>query len=209
MAWEGRGWRPERPPDLQPISAKASGLFSVEPAGTGTDLTCTAGSIGRLSLNLAAQTARSGFSPSTSPAVPSRASGRVFGLSPCLKRRCFPIFCPWLPSLPSSLHPLPPFYPPPCHVRWSGHSRRQYPLSSGLSPASPWTITPAGPRAASASKDPKPHSLPSSFPRSVTSRHQCHRRSPGALHSQATHGTVPFPPSPTCLAWIRPPQTLP
>lgn len=103
-----------------------------------------AGSNGRRrslpSLNLAAQTTRSGFSPPPSPTVPSRSSGSVFGLLLSLKCRCFPIFCPWLPSLASSFHPLPRFYPPPCHVPWNGHCTQQYPLSSSLSPASPWTI---------------------------------------------------------------------
>lgn len=48
-----------------PVSAKASELFSVEPAGTGTDLSWIAGSIGRCrslpSLNLAAETTVLGF----------------------------------------------------------------------------------------------------------------------------------------------------
>lgn len=213
-AWEGMGWRAGQPAGRwgwRSGSAKASELFPVEPAGTGTDLSWIAGSIGRRrslpSLNLAAESARSGFSPSTSP-VPSRSSGRVFGLLPSLKCRCFPIFCPWLPSLPSSLHPLPRFYPPPCHVRWNRRYTQQYPPSSSLSPAPPWTITPGGPMAASASKGSRTHCLSPSFPCSVTYRHQCHRRSPGPLHCQATHLTVPFSPFPTCLAWIRPPQIL-
>lgn len=197
-----------------PVPAEASALFSVEPAGTGTDLSWMAGSTGRHrslpSLNLAAQTTCSGFSPSTSPAVPSRSSGRVFGLLLSLMCRCFPVFCPQLLSLPSSLHPLPRLYPPPCHVRWNGHCTQQDPLRSSRSPVIPpgqlhlevpWLSPPP--------KAPKLiDCLSLCLPCSVTYRHQCHGGPPGPLHAQATHPNIPFSPFPTCLAWLRPPQIL-
>lgn len=91
------------------ISGKALELSSAEPARTENDPSCAAGRIQRafdaidhilLQTWLLRLQSLWVFDFHLSNCTFLSLLGRPFGLFLSLKCRCFPIFCPWLPSLP-------------------------------------------------------------------------------------------------------------